>query len=68
MTSLTGTSEGNPDWMVAQQTAHVATVNKESFAKVKSSLQELSGNSFIFLVAFCCTLFTVLRLLILFYF
>lgn len=55
MTFLSGVSEGNPDWMVAQQTAHVATVNKENFAKVKSSLQELSGNFFIFCMAFCCT-------------
>ncbi|XP_052122954.1 arginyl-tRNA--protein transferase 1 isoform X2 [Frankliniella occidentalis] len=37
-------SEGNPDWMAAQQTSHVASVNKEKFAQLKSSLQELKGD------------------------
>ncbi|KAK3914593.1 Arginyl-tRNA--protein transferase 1 [Frankliniella fusca] len=36
--------EGNPDWIAAQQTTHVATVDKEKFAKVKSSLHEFEGN------------------------
>ncbi|KAJ1526140.1 hypothetical protein ONE63_009301 [Megalurothrips usitatus] len=36
----------NSDWIAAQQTAHVATVDKERLAKAKSSLQTFKGGVF----------------------